>query len=254
MTARLSGSPLSLLQDAVGPVAGVPDKLARLGRALSAYTRGDLVRARVRKLFDAGVIDVEPTLLQLAVGGYDMLRFFISPAAADYYRERGISFGFHQVLRFCDDPASLTDPIGLLSEPDVIIGHLLQVVHANPIYDLQLLSMHDGGLADLESQARAIVAGSHPRQASIGAIVEEADYHQRLLDYACAFRADPRARPPRRSNVEAKENLKSLDAVFGRMDTAMRYFASLPTSLPGALHHLATAKSPLNGEAASPVG
>jgi hypothetical protein len=177
-----------------------------------------------------------------------MLRFFISPAAADYYREQGISFGFHQVLRFCDDPASLTDPIGLLSEPDVVIGHLLQVVHANPIYDLQLLSMHDGGLADLEAQTRAIIAGDHPRQASIGAIVEEADYHQRLLDYVCAFRADPRARPPRRSNVEAKENLRDLDRVFGSMDSAMRYFASLPTSLPAALAHVATAKSPLRDQ------
>lgn len=245
MTARLSASPIELLRNAIGPFDGVPPKLARLTRAVAAYGRGDLVRSRVRKLRERGVIDVEPTLLQLAVGGYDMLRFFISPAAADYYREQGISFGFHQVLRFCDDPASLTDPIGLLSEPDVIIGHLLQVVHANPIYDLQLLSMHDGGLADLESQTRAIIAGAHPRQASIGAIVEEADYHQRLLDYVIAFRADPRARPPRRSNVEAKENLKSLDAIFGRMDTAMRYFATLPTSLPSALRHLATAKSPI---------
>jgi hypothetical protein len=245
VTARMSESPLALLRNAVGPLGGVPNKLARLGRALDAYSRGDLVRSRVRKLRQQGVIDVEPTLLQLAVGGYDMLRFFISPAAADYYREQGISFGFHQVLRFCDDPASLTDPIGLLSEPDVVIGHLLQVVHANPIYDLQLLSMHDGGLADLEAQTRAIIAGDHPRQASIGAIVEEADYHLRLLDYVCAFRADPRARPPRRSNVEAKENLKSLDAIFGRMDTAMRYFASLPTSLTAALVHVATVKSPV---------
>ena len=246
MTTRMSASPLALLRDAVGPAAGVPSKLARLGRALRAYTSGDIVRARLRRLHQTGVIDVEPAPLQLAVGGYDMLRFFISPAAADYYREQGISFAFHQVLRFCDDPASLTDPIGLLSEPDVIIGHLLQVVHANPIYDLQLLSMHDDGLASLESQTRAIIAGEHPRQLSIGAIIEEADYHQRLLDYVRAFRADPRARPPRRSNVEAKENLRDLDRIFGSMDSAMRYFAALPSSLPGALWHLANAKSPFD--------
>lgn len=244
MQPRLSASPVRLLRDALGPARGWPPKAARLRRALAAYGRGDVVRARLDKLHGLGVIDAVPTTVQLAVGAIDMVRFFISPAAADYYRERGISYGFHQVLRFCDDPASMTDPVGLLSEADVIVGHLLQVVHANPLYDLQLLSMHDGGLDALAAQAGAMLAGTHPRQASIGAIVEEPDYHARLLDYCRAFQRDPRARPPRRSNVEHQPALLALDAIFGSLDGAMRYFVTLPTDLPGALRHLATARSP----------
>ena len=38
----------------------------------------------------------------------------ISPAAADYYQSQGLSYAFHQLLRFLDEPASLSDPIGLL--------------------------------------------------------------------------------------------------------------------------------------------
>ena len=44
-----------------------------------------------------------------------MLRFWIVPAAEDYYQQKGIDFRFHQLLRFLDDPASLVDPIGLFS-------------------------------------------------------------------------------------------------------------------------------------------
>ncbi len=244
---RLTAPPLRLLADAIGPPRGVPIKLARLRRAVAAYTRGAVVRDRIARLHALGVIDVVPSTLQLAVGAIDMVRFFISPAAADYYRDRGISFGFHQLLRFCDDPASMTDPVGLLSEADVIIGHLLQVVHANPLYDLQLLSMHDGGLDALAAQTAAMIAGHHPRQASIGAIVEEPDYHARLLDYCRAFQRDPRARPPRRSNVEHNPALLALDRIFGSLDGAMRYFATMPTTLGPALVHLATARPPLSG-------
>ncbi len=32
------------------------------------------------------------------------------------------------------------------------IGHLMQVVHANPVYDLQLLEAIDGGLEALEDE------------------------------------------------------------------------------------------------------
>mgnify|MGYP000432097829 CR=1 FL=1 len=34
------------------------------------------------------------------------LRFFIAPAAADYYDSKGINFNFHQLLRFLDQTAS----------------------------------------------------------------------------------------------------------------------------------------------------
>ena len=97
----------------------------------------------------------------------------------------------------------MIDPTGFLSARDVIIGHVMQVVHANPRYDLELLASFEDGLAEMESQVVAMLAGSHPRARSIGAIVEDPGYHARLLEYVRAFRRDPAARAPGRGHVSA---------------------------------------------------
>jgi hypothetical protein len=173
------------------------------------------------------------------VGAADMLRFWISPAAAQYYSERGISYTFHQLLRFLEEPASLTDPVGFFSTRDGIIGHLMQVVHANPVYDLQLLQMFDDGLDQLEGQLEAMLRGDHPRAASIGAIVEEPDYHERLHAFVQRWRKDPTIPPLLRSNVENDDRFRALDRTFGSLTTAMRYFMRLPTSPAAGVRHLA---------------
>jgi hypothetical protein len=173
-----------------------------------------------------------------------MLRFWIEPAARDYYAQRGIAFGFHQVLRVLDDPSSMVDPTGFLLEPDVIIGHLMQVVHANPAYDLQLLESHDGALASLEAQVEEMLAGTHPRARSIGAIVEDPGYHARLLEYVRAYRADPiAARAPVRDNVAADPRFQMLERTFGTLPAAMRYFARLPRSPLAGARHLLTVRA-----------
>jgi len=219
-------------------------KLARLGDVVSGYAARRRLDERLAYLHRRGHIERVPTRVQLAVGAYDMLRFFIQPAAADYYERQGIGFGFHQLLRFLDEPASLTDAVGLFSTRDGIIGHLMQVVHANPVYDLQLLDMFDDGLDELEAQLEAMLAGTHPRARSIGAIIEEPDYHARLLDFVRHWRADPATPPLLRSNVAADDRFRDLEAIFGTMTTAMRYFCTLPTTLPGALRHVRTVRDP----------
>jgi hypothetical protein len=240
---RLSKGPLALCAQALGPPALWPGKARRLVELLATYRRGDLVDERLRALHAAGQLERIPTRVQLAVGALDMLRFFISPAAADYYEQQGIRYGFHRLLRFLDEPASLGDPIGLLSTRDGIIGHLMQVVHADPVYDLQLLRMFPDGLAELERQLEAMLAGSHPRQRSIGAIVEEPDYHARLLSHVRAHGSDPSAPPLLRSNLAASPELLRLARVFGSLTTAMRYFTRLPTRPDAALLHLVTVRS-----------
>src|SRR5262249_18600383 len=147
------------------------DKLLRLGRALKEYAGRGEMAPRLRRLHERGVIEAVPTRVQMVVGAIDMLRFWIVPSSQEYYTYKGIDFTFHQVLRFFDNPASLVDPVGMLSERDVIIGHLMQVVHGNPSYDLELLQAHDRGLEELERQVEAMVAGVHPSADSINAIV-----------------------------------------------------------------------------------
>jgi hypothetical protein len=96
----------------------------------------------------------------------------------------------------------------------------MQVVHLNPIYDLQLLECFDDGLDELERQVGEMIRGVHPRHTTIAAIVEDHDYHARLLDYVQRFKADRGARPP----VREEQSLRA-DPVFA---AAERTFATLP--------------------------
>jgi hypothetical protein len=242
-TARLRERPITLLRRSLGGPAAVRGKLARLGQIAGGYLDGRGLDARLAQLRDSGFIEAIPSRVQLVIGSIDMLRFWISPAAADYYRAQGISYGFHQLLRFLDEPASLGDPVGFFSTRDGIIGHLMQVVHANPVYDLQLLGMFAGGLDALEGQLEQMLAGTHPRARAIGAIVEEPDYHARLLEFVRAWRADPTIPPLLRGNVAVSEKYTEIQKTFGTLTGSMRYFTRLPDTWAGALAHLATVRS-----------
>jgi hypothetical protein len=224
---RTAGSPAQLLA-----------KLHRLARALGQFADGPALDRRLERLRALGYLPRVPTRMQIAVGGIDMLRFWITPAAADYYEQKGINLGFHQVLRVLDDPASMVDPTGFFSDTDTIIGHLLQVVHANPAYDLQLLDAHDRGLQELEQQIQQMLAGTHPRAGSIGAVVEEREYHARLLGYVRAYRASRDAEAPLRDNVSKDPRLRELERTFGTLARAMRYFCTLPRTPAAAAWHL----------------
>jgi hypothetical protein len=64
------------------------------------------------------------------------------------------------------------------------------------------------------------VKGTHPRHRTIQAIVEDPDYHRRLLDYIRRFRLDPATPPP----VREEQTLRD-DPVFA---AAEHTFATLP--------------------------
>lgn len=230
------------MRQAIGGPVDFAQKLERLAHTLRGYANDAELERRLERLVAAGIIDQAPTKVQLFVGAADMLRFWISPAAAEYYASMGIDYGFHQVLRFLDEPSSVTDPVGFFSSKDGIIGHLMQVVHANPHYDLELLGMWDDGLDELERQIEEMLSGTHPRQASIGAVVEEPDYHARLLDYTRSFKKDPHAMPPVRSNVAANAHWQDVERTFGSLRTSMRYFCRLPTNPMEAAWHLLVVK------------
>jgi hypothetical protein len=219
-TLRQTASPWTLVRTAVGGPREVAGKLRRIGRTARLWFDRPELERRFAALEQRGLLRARPTRLQIAFGSLDMFRWVITPAARDYYRQRGISFGFHQLLRVLDDPMSMIDPSGLLSDRDTIVGHVMQVVHLNPIYDLQLVQMFDDGLEDLERQVEAMLAGRHPRARTISAIVEEPGYHARLLDYVRRYRADPRTAPL----VRQEQTLRG-DPAY---DAAERTFATLP--------------------------
>jgi len=240
---RRSVAPARLLLAAIGGPRQVLGKTRRLAATVRLYLNGKEIERRLARLHQLGFIDQIPTRLQLFAGGLDMLRFFIVPAARDYYATKGINFTFHQILRFLDDPVSLADPVGFLSERDSIIGHLMQVVHADPIYDLQLLQMFDDGLDQLEHQIGEMIAGTHPRAGTIGAIIEDAGYHRRLLSYVRAYRADPNTPRLRREDggLRSQPEFLLVEETFAAMPSFMRYASRLPRS-PAALarHYFGT--------------
>ncbi len=237
-TARQSQSAIALILRAIGGRRQIAGKLTRLGRTLRLYFDAAELERRFCELERRGHLEQRPTRLQIVFGALDMLRFVIVPFARDYYRERGIDFNFHQLLRFLDDPVSIIDPTGLMSDKDTIIGHLMQVVHLNPVYDLQLLEMFPDGVDELERQLESMLRGAHPRAATIGAIVEDAGYHQRLLDYVRSWRRDRRTPElVRESSLRSDPSFSAAERTFATLPGFLKYAAGLPKTLRALLAH-----------------
>lgn len=229
---RTEASPVSLVLSALGGPRQIAGKARRLAGTLVYYIDPREIPRRLRSLETYGLVDSHPTRLQLFFGGVDMLRFMIEPAARDFYRQKGISFGFHQLLRVLDDPVSMIDPTGFLSARDTIIGHLMQVVHLNPIYDVQLLCAFSDGLDELEGQLEQMLAGTHPRIRTIGSIVEDPEYHGRLLDYVRRYRVDPQtAQMPREEQTLRDDpHFAAAEAQFATLPGFVAYASALPRS------------------------
>jgi hypothetical protein len=225
MSERTTASKLTLIRKSAGSPRAMFAKAARLVRTLVIMAAGGRADARLSRLQQQGVIETLPSRAQMRRGARRMFRELIVPAAADHYEKHGIDMRFQVLLRVLDDPAAVVDPLGLASDVDVIIGHLMHVVHANPAYDLQLLSSEPDGLASLEQQLRALIEGSHPRTTSIRAILEDQDYPARLLEYVRAFRKDPSTPPPVRENIRNAPTFAAAEKKYGTLTNAMATFA-----------------------------
>lgn len=249
---RRTAGPVRLIATAIGGPRAVAGKLRRLGRTALLYVRPGGVERRLETLASRGLAPEQPTRVQLFFGGFDMLRFLIEPAARDYYQQQGISFGFHQLLRVLDDPVSMIDPTGFLSERDTIIGHVMQVVHLNPIYDLQILQAFPDGLEELESQVAAMVAGSHPRAGTIGAIVEDPSYHARLLEYVRSYRQNPETPHLTREEqtLRVDPHFAAAEKQFATLPSFLEYCGRLPRRLGGLVsRYRLVSEFPLGGPA-----
>ena len=242
--ARFSERPLRLIRRTLGDRHQIRGKLERAGYALANYAFPRRIEDRLHNLRKLGYIGAKPNRTQLIFGAIDMFRFFIIPCASDYYRSKDISFVFHAFLRVLDDPASMMDPTGFMSHRDAIIGHLMQVTHADPIYDIQLLAAINDGLEELESQIVAMIEGTHPRAESIGAIIEDPEYHEQLLAHVREFRLDPAGcKPLLRENVLNNPEFGRIAETFGDLPSAIGYFASLPNRPWAAIMRLVRTRS-----------
>ena len=236
--ARLTEMPWLLVRQTMGTPRELRGKIRKLREALTYYGREDLVRERLERLRDLGYIEEIPTRSQRIFGAIDMLRFFIVPCATDYYDSKGLSFHFHTLLRFLDDPASVIDPTGFNSTRDAIIGHVMQVVHANPHYDFQLLESFEDGMEEMERQVRQVLDGTHPRTESIRAIVEDPEYHERLLKHVVDYRAQRASEPMLRENIIIDDRFVDAERTFGTVPAAMSYFSRMPRTVGRGLRRL----------------
>jgi hypothetical protein len=243
-TDRLKQNPLKLMLRAIGPPPVILNKTARLFETLFNTFYLPAQRKRLQRLKEIGFIEQVPSQKQLWFGAFDMLRYFITPGADSYYKSKNINFTFHQILRLLNDPSGISDPIGIRVPRDTIICHLLEVVHANPVYDLQLLDQFEDGLEEMEKQTGQMLNRTHPRYNSILAITEDRTYHQRLLDYVKRYRNNPAERQMVRASGMARNNPSFLmaECMFGTLPSAFRYFNRLPDSFSELWKHLRTEK------------
>ena len=243
-TDRIKQHPLKLIFRAIGSPSVIINKAGRFISTLFNTFYLPAQTKRLLRLQQIGFIETIPSQKQLWFGAYDMLRYFISPGAASYYKTKKINFTFHQILRFLNDPSGISDPIGIRVPRDTIICHLLEVVHANPVYDLQLLDQFEDGLEEMEKQTQQMLDKIHPRYNSIMAITEDADYHARLLEYVKKYRINPAERQMIRASGTAREDAYFLlaECMFGTLPSAFRYFNQLPNSFGELWRHARTQK------------
>ncbi len=151
---------------------------------------GDL-RSRLRPFLDGGLLDVVATRSQIRQGELAMWPWVISTDVTDEAPYQGALLG-HPVLR---QPVLLAHigldhlaiGTGLRAARDAVVAHLHFTHHRGmPVWDLQVLQTHPGGLDALEARSEALLGGADPearraRRALRLVLPDAASYHARFL-------------------------------------------------------------------------
>lgn len=232
--AWMGRSALSLLLDVIGGPRQNWDKLVQLVSLIVAFFRPGLVRKRLWRLRELGHIHDLPNNSQILVAARDQMMLAAAEETKVFYRSQGIPWFFHNFRRFLSGPATMLDPAGVFAPRDAIIHHVLQTFHRHPIYDVVLLRAHEGGEEQMESQAQAILDGTHPHQRALTSLIEDGSYHARLIEEVRAIRKDPYlpARPIPPGLVDSRNLMIGMDQ-FKDLDGFTRYAARLKVG-PGA--------------------
>jgi hypothetical protein len=184
----------SRIHDLTSATGGVGPMAAKLRRAVrTARTMLDATEreARIHRLQAAGLVGERPTDWQLLLGAYHMMFGYILPSNEEFYEHYDVGHWWHQLLRLLEEPATMMDPIGFGLEQQTLVTHMVEVVHSSAGYDVALLFMWEDGLAPLRAELQQVVAGTHPRQTRVDALLENPAYPQALLDALDRYEADP---------------------------------------------------------------
>jgi len=194
--------------------------------------RPSVVQARLDAVRDARLVDDVPNLWQIELGVLRMWhRTLFRPDTlgtctdhpvrptlrARLLKPRPIRFPF----LLWERAVAPWDMSGLLSGPDRLIAHLLGAHHDHTqfVYDLQLLQVHPGALAELRARVAAVIDGSDPRAEWLRDLCVFEHYHEGLAEGLDRFLA-------------GEAELKPADAADP--DTSflayLRWCASLPDS------------------------
>ena len=154
----------------------------------------------LKKAHASGLVREKPTLFQLLMGIARMQwRVATRPDSvgtcarhpvratwrARWLSPRPMRFPF-LVLERAIAPLDFS---GLASSRERVIRHLLGAHHdgAQFVYDLELLSIHEGALEELHERAKAVVEGRDPRAEWLRDLCVFENYHEELLETLKAY-------------------------------------------------------------------
>ena len=203
-------SALTELRLAIGRPADIRRKTRDAARSLWTLLADRRERdARYARLRARGLAGEQPTDWQMWLAASHMMRAYILPSNIEFYEAYDRPHWWWQLLRFLDEPSAMLDPIGLGISRDMVVAHLVRISHSSAGYDVALLCMFDDGVDELRAQLEQLVAGEHPDQATIDALIERPDYHRALLEALDRWQADPQLHW-RVSTVPAPEGCEAL--------------------------------------------
>jgi len=158
------------------------------------FLRPERVRQGLRLAERARIVQRVPTMFQIWQGTLRMwLRVLFRSGSVgtctaepvrNSWRARALS---HRALRLpfllAERAIAPWDMSGFESSRERIIRHLLGAHHDGPqlVYDLELLALHEGALAELRERTAAVVVSSDPRAAWLRDLVVFEGYHEYLL-------------------------------------------------------------------------
>lgn len=169
----------------------------------------DAIEANLAKAHDAGLVATKPSLYQVLLGIARMQwRVATRPDSVGTCTRHPVRSTWRarllapRPLRFpfllAERAVAPLDFSGLASSRERVIRHLLGAHHdgAQFVYDMQLLSFHEGALEELHARAKAVVNGDDPRANWLRDLCVYANYHEELLGTLEAFMRGDAMLPP----------------------------------------------------------